>query len=109
MACLVSQAGGEISSISEIPAQFSSSTARGTSPGDGLPITTSAYSPQSNGLAEAFFGRFKRDYISGADAESVLVQLGGWFEDYNTHAPHAALAMRSPAEYRAEATLSSSR
>jgi hypothetical protein len=42
-----------------------------------VPITTSAYSPQSNGLAEAFVGRFKRDYISGADAESVLVQLGG--------------------------------
>lgn len=74
-----------------------------------VPITTSAYSPQSNGLAEAFVGRFKRDYISGADAESVLAQLGGWFEDYNTHAPHAALAMRSPAEYRAETTLSSSR
>jgi transposase InsO family protein len=43
------------------------------------------------------------------DAESVLAQLGGWVEDYNTRAPHAALGMRSPAEYRAEVTLSSPR
>jgi len=35
--------------------------------------------------------------------------LGGWIQDYNTRAPHSALGMRSPAEYRAEATLSSSR
>jgi len=77
-----------------------------------VPITTPAYSPQSNGLAEAFVGTFKRDYVDGAelrDAESVLKQLGGWIEDYNTQAPHAALGMRSPADYRAEQlTLSSS-
>jgi putative transposase len=76
-------------------------------------ITTPAYSPESNGLAEAFVGTFKRDYISGAelrDAETVLAQLGGWFDDYNTQAPHSALGMRSPADYRAEhLTLSSSR
>jgi putative transposase len=69
------------------------------------PITTPAYSPESNGLAEAFIGTFKRDYVNGAerDAETVLAQLA-------TKAPHSALRMRSPAEYRAEQlTPSSSR
>ena len=66
-----------------------------------------------SGLAEAFIGTFKRDYVNGAerrDAETVLTQLGGWIDDYNTQAPHSALGMRSPVEYRAEQlTLSSSR
>jgi putative transposase len=68
-----------------------------------VPITTPAYSPESNGLAEAFIGTFKRDYVDGAelrDAETVLAQVGGWFEDYNTQAPHSALGMRSPHDYR---------
>jgi hypothetical protein len=42
--------------------------------------------------------------VAGAelrDAETVLAQLGGWFEDYNTQAPYSALGMRSPREYRA--------
>jgi transposase InsO family protein len=44
------------------------------------------------------------------DAESVLAQLRRWFKDYNTPAPHSALGIRSPAEYRvAQLTLSSSR
>ena len=54
-----------------------------------MPITTSGYSPQSNGLAEAFVKTFKRDYVDGAelrDAELVLAQLSTWFEDYNTRA-----------------------
>ena len=55
---------------------------------------------------------FKRDYVDSAelrDAESVLAQLSTSFEDYNTRAPHSALGMRSPADYRAEGNLSSSR
>src|ERR687892_272967 len=69
-----------------------------------VPITTPAYSPESNGLAEAFVGTFKRDYLGDADlrdAEGVLAQLAGWFDDYNSQAPHSALGMRSPREYRA--------
>ena len=69
-----------------------------------MPITTPAYSPESNGLAEAFVHTFKRDYVDGAelrDAEAVLAQLGQWLEDYNRQAPHSALGMRPPTEYRA--------
>ena len=36
-------------------------------------------------------------------------ERSGWIEDYNTRAPHSALGMRSPVDYRAAATLSSSR
>jgi putative transposase len=78
-----------------------------------VPITTPVYSRQSNGLAEAFVKTFKRDSVDGAelrDAETVLAQLRGWLADYNRQAPHSALGMRSPADYRAEQlTLSSSR
>ena len=34
-------------------------------------------------------------------AESVLAQLAAWIDDCNRLAPHSALGMRSPADYRA--------
>ena len=54
----------------------------------------------ANGLAAAASsGRFKRDYVNGAelrDAETVLARLGGWFDGYNTQAPHSALGIAKP-------------
>jgi putative transposase len=67
------------------------------------PCFTAAYSPASNGMAEAFVATFKRDYVYVNDCETadwVLERLPEWFADYNTKAPHSALAMRSPMEYR---------
>lgn len=64
---------------------------------------TPVESPQSNGMAEAFVKTMKRDYVYMAerpDAETVLRQLPGWFEDYNNFAPHKGLKMMSPREYQ---------
>jgi putative transposase len=69
------------------------------------PVTTPAYSPESNGMAEAFVHTLKRDYISGADlssAAALLDQLPAWIADYNGLAPHSALGYRPPLVYRAE-------
>jgi putative transposase len=69
------------------------------------PITTPAYSPQSNGMSEAFVHTLKRDYVDGADcasAAAVLNQLPDWIEDYNELAPHSALSYCSPRQYRRE-------
>ncbi len=69
------------------------------------PITTPAYSPQSNGMSEAFVNTLKRDYVDGADrphVAAVLRQLSEWIEDYNENGPHSALRHRSPRQYRRE-------
>lgn len=69
------------------------------------PITTPAYSPESNGMAEAFVNTIKRDYVGGADlsdADTVIRQLPGWIQDYNRIAPHSALGFLSPREFRAQ-------
>jgi putative transposase len=72
----------------------------------GLEIcTTPAYSPESNGMAEAFVKTFKRDYVWFGDlstAEKVIGQLPLWFKDYNEIAPHKALKMKSPCEFLEE-------
>jgi putative transposase len=63
---------------------------------------TAAHSPESNGMAEAFVGTIKRDYVYTSDcfsAKEILEMLPKWFEDYNKNAPHSALGMKSPWEY----------
>lgn len=68
-----------------------------------VPCTTPSYSPQSNGMSEAFVKTFKRDYVYLSelpDAETVLRQLPSWFEDYNEWAPHKGLRMKSPRQFR---------
>ena len=65
------------------------------------PCFTRAYSPESNGMAEAFVKTFKRDYVYTSDCESadqVIAKLKEWFDDYN-QAPHSALDYKSPLEY----------
>jgi putative transposase len=59
-------------------------------------------SPQSNGMAEAFFGSFKRDYVWQHELqtyEEVRRKIGGWIIDYNEKAPHSSLKMMSPAKF----------
>jgi putative transposase len=68
-----------------------------------VPCTTPIESPQSNGMAEAFVKTLKRDYARvnpRPDAATVLRQLDGWFEHYNTVHPHKALGYHSPREFR---------
>jgi len=67
-----------------------------------IPCTTAFYSPQSNGMAEAFVKTFKRDYVYVHDRpnnRTVMVQLPKWFEDYNENHPHNGLKMCFPREF----------
>lgn len=62
-------------------------------------------SPQSNGIAEAFFGRFKQDYAYQGvleTAEDIHRQVAEWIEAYNAGAPHRALGMKSPRQFYEE-------
>ena len=62
-------------------------------------------SPESNGLAEAFFGSFKRDYVYQKELPSlhaVARQIPEWIRDYNQVAPHSALGMKAPTQFYAD-------
>ena len=64
--------------------------------------TTPSYSPESNGMAEAFVKRFKQDYVyfgKLTSAKTLMEQLPAWFEDYNNFAVHKGLGMKSPREF----------
>lgn len=70
-----------------------------------IPCHTPRRSPESNGLAEAFFGSLKRDYVYQAcldTLEETARQVPGWIADYNQQAPHSALGMCAPAQFYAE-------
>jgi len=65
-------------------------------------FNTPTYSPESNGMSEAFNGTFKRDYIYQGfldNFEILKLEFEKWVHDYNTFAPHSALQMKTPHEF----------
>ena len=66
------------------------------------PCFTPVASPQSNGMAESFVKTFKRDNARInplPDADTVLMALHRWFEDYNENHPHSGLRWKSPRDF----------
>lgn len=63
---------------------------------------TPTYSPQSNGMCEAFNGTFKRDYVYENcldNPDTVYNMIQNWIDEYNQFAPHSALEMKTPNEF----------
>ena len=63
---------------------------------------TPTYSPQSNGMCEAFNGTFKRDYVYENCLDNPVIvhdQIQNWVDEYNNYAPHSALNMKTPNEF----------
>ena len=63
---------------------------------------TPTYSPESNGMCEAFNATFKRDYVYEScldNPQTVLKQIQKWMNEYNTYAPHSTLEMKTPNEF----------
>jgi len=63
---------------------------------------TPTYSPQSNGMCEAFNGTFKRDYVYENCLDNPAIvhnQIQKWVDEYNQFAPHSALNMKTPNEF----------
>jgi putative transposase len=59
-------------------------------------------SPESNGMAKAFFKTFKRDYVclgNLKNTKTLVAKLPMWLNDYNEKAPHKDLKMLSPREF----------
>jgi putative transposase len=68
-----------------------------------LSCFTMAYSPESNGMAEALVKTIKRDYVYTNDCvspEAVLRMFPEWMKDYNENAPHSALGGLHPSSWR---------
>lgn len=64
--------------------------------------STPVYSPQSNGMCEAFNATFKRDYVYEScldNPETIYSQIQEWVDEYNQYAPHSALDMKTPNEF----------
>jgi len=62
-------------------------------------------SPWQNPFVESFHSRVRDELLDVEEfaclAEARVV-IGDWREDYNSHRPHSALAMRTPAAFAAE-------
>ena len=67
------------------------------------PITKPMTSPQRNGMAKISVKTLKRDYAKLAnkpDSKTVMAQLQGWFDDYNSQHPHSSLGYLLPSVFR---------